>query len=98
MVGKDNVVLLELRQGAATASSALLTWEGGAFAGVVVMSGWLPYIENVRNYAHGDIDDLYADEWFGNDTHWDKSQPDDLEDDWPTKYFRFEVYLDEKVQ
>jgi len=100
MIGKDNVVLWGSRQGASVALSTLLTWEKEAFAAVIGMSGWLPYDKSVWNYANGDDSDLpHHDPWWGEDTYWEKENEDDPDYDWPTKaakYFRFELYLQER--
>jgi predicted esterase len=100
IIGKDNVVLWGSRQGASVALSTLLTWEKKAFAAVVGMSGWLPFDKSVWNYANGNDSDIpYHDPWFGQDTYWEKENDDDADYDWPTKaakYFRFELYLQEK--
>jgi hypothetical protein len=78
----------------------MLTWDGEPFAALVGMSGWLPFNNWVWDFANGDDSDLRRDEWFGLDTYWPKEHEDDEDFDWPTKavkYFRFELYLQEKT-
>jgi predicted esterase len=99
LVGKENIVLWGSRQGCAVALSTLLTWDGEPFAALVGMSGWLPFNNWVWDFANGDDSDLHRDEWFDPDTYWPKEHEDDEDFDWPTKaikYFRFELYLEEK--
>jgi predicted esterase len=98
LVGKENVVLWGSRQGAAVALSTLLTWDGDAFAAVVGMGEWLPYEDQVWDFANGDDSSIRDDEWWG-DTYWQKEHEDEPDFDWPTKvvkYFRFEIFLQER--
>ncbi|PVH81010.1 hypothetical protein DL98DRAFT_625716, partial [Cadophora sp. DSE1049] len=99
LVGKKNVVLWGLRQGAAMALSTLLTWEGESFGAIIGSNGWLPFNRLVWQFANGEDSEIRNDEYFDPDNFWPKENDDDEDFDWPTKaikYFRFEVLLPEK--
>jgi hypothetical protein len=75
LVGKENVVLWGSRQGCAVALSTLLTQEGGPFAALVGMSGWLPLENLVWDVANGDDSRLRddEDEFYDIEAFWERS-------------------------
>lgn len=98
-VGSENVVLWGSRQGCAAALSALLTWDRKPFAAVVGMSGWLPFGNQVWDFANGDDSEVRKDIMMALDEFWPKEHEDGEDFDWPTKaikYFRYELLAEEK--
>ncbi len=53
IIGEKNVVLWGMSQGAATSLSSLLVWDGKPFAAVVLMCGYLPFWNHIRDIASG---------------------------------------------
>jgi predicted esterase len=48
IIGAQNVFLIGLSQGCATSLTALLTWTGPAFAGILGMCGWMPFRKRIE--------------------------------------------------
>jgi predicted esterase len=110
VVGRENVVLWGLSQGCATSLTALLTWDGEAFAATVGMCGYLPFANHIKDIARGDNlgfgDDTDEEDPFSHSGDEDSDNDpfnkdkDSKKKDLPTpavKFMREEINMDDKA-